>query len=185
MLRINCVVFGVILLAGSLPASAWERPGPSGSTSAAVGPNKGVAASGTRSVNGNRANSEFSVTGKRGGGVTGAGSSTVTGNSVSGQAHVETTSGHAADLKGQLKKQGNSVTGSGSVTTSQGRSLYGQGSAAMTEAGYQANVTVTTGQGIGADVSAAGTSQAGTVSVATDQGSKSRDYDRSVPKRSP
>jgi len=168
---------GIALMAIMLASVAHaERKGPTGHAGKGLGPNSGGQVAADRSISGNNAESSFSAGGKRGKSVTGSASSTVGAGKASGTASVQTSGGRGASAEGSGRLTPSGATGSGSVTTNSGKTVNATGSASKNDSGVSASGTATTGSGKAASASLEGDKEGGTVTVTTDQGTRSTGY---------
>ena len=189
MKEIKILLFMAILALALFPAAADAgRRGPVGTKSTTLGPHDGVQAEGGRTVKGSKAQSNFMLKGRGGRSVTGSASSTVSGGKGKGTATVSTSKGRSATMEGQGSVSAGKASGSGSVTTDKGRGVSGSGSVKKTETGISGTGTATTNSGKSASGTIDGNKESGTMSVTTDRGTKSKEYEtgdaRTAQKRS-
>lgn len=177
VLILAMVVVG--LTAGGRPALAQKQrlagsvdetvTGPAGKASARV--------QGSRTVTGNTASSQGTMTGSQGRTMTATGSSEVQGNTATGAGTVTGPRGQSTHLMGSATKQGNTVNATGAATGPRGKTTTAEAEVTKASDTVSGSGTVTGPQGQDVTVSGSGSQSAGSVTVDAPQGTSTATWD--------
>lgn len=172
----------VCLIAGGIDMLyAQTKKHPEGSVNKTVkepGGKGSAEIKGNRSVEGNTASSNVSITGSGGKSASASGSSEIHENTATGKGTITGQRGQTTTMSGSATKEGNAVNASGTATGPQGQTVSGTTEVSKAGDTVSATATISGPQGQEVTVSGSGSKEEGSVTVETRNGTSSTTWNQ-------